>query len=334
MRYAFDTPDEILASVKACFPVLYNIESAYSISLLKFSENYTFLIDLKGEQRIFRVNRPGYHTLEELKSEVSWMDTLRSETGLIFPEVICGRNKEPVQSFRNEQSGRIYFCSMFTFMTGNIVGSLSGGELLEKMCSIGEITAKLHKCSIKNNFKLKRFEWNFEAFFGNNPRWGDWRKFKELTPYEIKLIGKVIFVMRNRLEKFGKNSARYGLIHSDLHLSNIIAEGAAVKVIDFDDCGYGWYLYDLGCSLVEYSNGLEELIDSWLKGYEKERPLSEEEKEELPTFVLMRRIIRLAWLSSRSDSDTAKKLDKDYLTKTIELCIKYLTANEQEVLYG
>jgi Ser/Thr protein kinase RdoA (MazF antagonist) len=89
-------------------------------------------------------------------------------------------------------------------------------------------------------------------------------------------------------------------------------------------------LYDLGCSLVEYSDGLDELIDAWIDGYEKISLLSKKEKAELPTFVLMRRIVRLAWLSSHSDSDTAKTLDDNYLTKTMELCTRFLIANMHE----
>jgi Ser/Thr protein kinase RdoA (MazF antagonist) len=231
MNVTFDKPNEILNSVKIHFPVLYDIEGTYSISLLKYSENYTFLINMESEKRVLRVNRPDYHTFEELNSEVLWMDMLRKETELILPEVIFGRNNERIQSFQAEQSGIRYYCSLFTFMTGTIVRSLSGDELLNKMCKIGEITAKLHRCSIKNNIELERFKWNFETLFGDNPRWGDWRKFKDLTANEIEMIENVIFVIKSRLEKFGKNVDRYGLIHSDLHLSNIITEGDTIKVI-------------------------------------------------------------------------------------------------------
>ena len=328
MKNTIDTPLELLELVKIYYPSLYNIEQEYAISLLKYSENYTFLIELENEKRILRVNRPNYHTLEELNSEVVWMDMLSAETDLILPEIIVGKNNELIKSFQSENSGITYYCSLFSFMSGTIVKNINKAELLKKMAGIGEITSKLHSYVINNNVNLKRFEWNYETLFGDGARWGDWREFKGLTLDNFSTIKKCLFISKNRLESFGKGTRKYGLIHSDLHLSNIITDGNILKVIDFDDCGYSWYLYDLGCSLVEYSDGLEELIQAWIVGYEKIKTLTIEEKAELPTFILMRRIVRLAWLSSHSDSDTAKSVDDNYLAKTIELCQKYLSSNK------
>jgi len=327
MNETNDTPQDILDLVKINFPLLYEIQTPYNITLLKYSENYIFLIDMESKKRIFRVNRPDYHTIGELNSEVVWMDMLRRETDLILPHVLAGKNKELIQSFYSESSGITYSCSLFTFMNGTIVKNLSGNELLEKMAGIGEITAKLHNQVILSNIELERFEWNYETLLGENPRFGDWRKYKGITSENLNLIEKSVLIIKNRLEKFGNSTNHYGLIHSDLHLSNIIIDGDILQIIDFDDCGYGWYLYDLGCSLVEYSEGLDELVEAWLNGYQKVRDLSDEEKSELPTFILMRRIVRLAWLSSHSDSDTAKSVGEDYLAKTIELSEKYLEEN-------
>ena len=78
------------------------------------------------------------------------------------------------------------------------------------------------------------------------------------------------------------------------------------QIIDFDDSGYGFYMYDMGCALVTYSRNLTKLEGAWVRGYEKVRKLSDEDKKFIPMFVLLRRITRLAWLATHSDSDTAK----------------------------
>lgn len=328
MNNAFDNPIEVAELVKKQFSSLYDIEKPYTISLLKYSENLTFLIDSGNEKKIFRVNRPDYHTFAELNSEVVWMDMIRKNTNLIVPEVFAGTNKNLIQNIVSEKTGMTYYCSLFSFMSGAIVKNIRGKELLRKMFEIGKITAKLHIFSIKNINNLDRFEWNYESLFGENARWGDWRKYKGLTEDNILLIENVLEIIKIRLENFGKSIEKYGIIHSDLHLSNIITKGDALKVIDFDDCGYGWYMYDLGCTLVDYNDGLKELISAWIRGYEKIRKLSYHEKKEIPTFILMRRILRLAWLESHADSDTARLVDNKYLTKTIQLCTKYLSTYE------
>ena len=327
MNKSIDTTFEILDLVKLNFPLLYNCNNSFEISMLKYSENYTFLVNLENDKKIIRVNRPNYHTFEELNSEVVWMDMLKKNTDLIIPKVIAGKNNELIQNFKSYVSGITYYCSLFSFMDGTIVRNLKEDELLEKMCSIGEMTAKLHIFSMENDIKLERFEWNYETLFCDNPRWGDWREYKGLTLNDFSTIKATLSIIENRLKKYGKDIFKYGLIHSDLHLSNVIMNNDILQLIDFDDCGYGWYMYELGCTLVEYSENLDELIKAWVEGYEKVRTLSIEEKDEFNTFIIMRRIARLAWLSSHSDSDTAKNINDNYLTKTIELCEDYIITN-------
>ncbi len=115
------------------------------------------------------------------------------------------------------------------------------------------------------------------------------------------------------------------MIHSDLHFYNIIDDGGKMQIIDFDDCGYGFYLYDLGCTLVTYSESLELLADCWSKGYETVRPLDDKDRSMLMTFVLLRRIVRLAWLSTHTDSDTAKAVPPIYYGATAEMAKKIVS---------
>jgi Ser/Thr protein kinase RdoA (MazF antagonist) len=86
-------------------------------------------------------------------------------------------------------------------------------------------------------------------------------------------------------------------------------------------------MYDMGCALVTYSKNLCELEEAWIRGYEKVRRLSDEDKRLIPMFVLIRRITRLAWLSGHADSDTAKTVEPEYLKVTVDLAREWLEAN-------
>src|SRR5699024_5320171 len=115
-------------------------------------------------------------------------------------------------------------------------------------------------------------------------------------------------------EDFGQSSDRFGLIHSDLRLDNILINQGYYKVLDFDDCGYGWYLFDLAATFnsIDYKNSAtsflqtssSELIQNWLRGYRKIRFLTQEEEEEIPTFILMRRLMSIGWMGSRDNKKT------------------------------
>lgn len=79
--------------------------------------------------------------------------------------------------------------------------------------------------------------------------------------------------------------------------------------------------------LAEQLTNLTKLEGAWVRGYEKVRKLSDEDKKFIPMFVLLRRITRLAWLATHSDSDTAKTVDDEYLDVTIDMAKEWLKAN-------
>ncbi len=99
-----------------------------------------------------------------------------------------------------------------------------------------------------------------------------------------------------------------------------------MTVIDFDDCGLGWYLYDLGSSLsfIEHEPYVPDLIDSWVQGYRSVAPLSDEEERELPTFVMLRRLLLVAWIGSHAGTETAQQMGPEYTTDSCRLAEEYL----------
>ena len=316
----------ILKTVEKKLPIMYQLSESYEVKLLKYSENITCLVTdekqmLKG---VLRINRPHYHTLEELIGEVTWMEEIKKDTDLILPQIYKGIDGELIQSFVEQNT--TYYCSMFSFLEGNLIREMEGEELLQQIENVGKIAATLH-CQIENRKsrnELARFIWGYEELLGEQPRWGSWEHYSGLTQENIKLFQRVSSIIKKRLERYGKDKRKYGLIHADLHLSNIIVNHEKIQVFDFDDCGYSWYLYDLGCSLVQYSKNLECYVHAWIKGYEEIRSVTKEDKQEIPTFLLMRRLARLGWMSTRSKNDTVKEVGEDYLKATIDMAEKYL----------
>ena len=59
----------------------YGLDGDSTVRLLNVSENWTYRIDEPDGGRTFalRVHRPGYHTAEEIESELDWIDALRRD---------------------------------------------------------------------------------------------------------------------------------------------------------------------------------------------------------------------------------------------------------------
>lgn len=302
-------------------PFYYDLPAPLVVTLLKYSENYTWLItDGNGNKTVLRVCRPSYHTKDELRSQLLWIHQLNIDTDIPMADVITTKNG----SFFTyvEQ----YICIMFSFLNGHTVYNLSGISLCHAMESIGEIAAKLH-LHVQHwqaSRTLTCFTWNFEDFFGSTARWGDWSLLAALSVEQRGYCRQAIWLIKKKLEKYGKTPDRYGLIHSDLNIYNILIQEDTVYLIDFDDCGYGWYLLDLAMSLLTYDakSIATVLLPAWLRGYKKFHSFSDEDLDMIPTFIVLRKIVRFGWIATHTGNDTTKKISTDDYIRNVMPIIK------------
>lgn len=324
--------EDMIAALYEQLPDCYDMLQHIQIKLLKYSENVTFLIneynapDQLVRKRVFRINRPEYHSIAELEGEIQWMKELSTETHLTLPEVYQGKDTKAIQQINVK--GIAFTGIMFTYLEGRMVEELSGAALCKQMVQIGKILAQLHIQSQNRDAKIRiaRFSWGISDFFGNEARWGNWRDFSKvhgMTKEQYALMERTEQEIIRHLKEWGTSSEHYGLIHADMHCSNIMMYQGDFQIFDFDDSGYGWYLYDFGCTLVEYDNP-QELLTYLVMGYEQIKPLSVSEKSELQMFVLLRRIVRLAWIAGHHDNDTVKGISEAYYTETYRMASQWL----------
>ena len=138
---------------------------------------------------------------------------------------------------------------------------------------------------------------------------------------------KTCLKLKRQLNEFGEGSDRFGLIHADLRLANLLVEGDRLGIIDFDDCGFGWFGYDFAAavSFLAYESIIAELEDSWIQGYRSVTSLSEESVNMLPNFVMLRRLLLTAWIGSHPETPTAKEVAETYTTDTLMLADNFLS---------
>ena len=297
------------------------------LRLLSLSENATYLVD-DGEPMVLRVHRPGYHSLEAIRSELNWMAALREQAGVVTPELIPARDDSDVVVAM--VAGNTLHVDAVTFISGctaeeqpDIVG----------FDELGRITAAMHdhvqKWTAPDYFT--RFSWDVEATLGREARWGNWRHAPGLTAPDEAIVERAAAGVRRRLTEFGCGTDRFGLIHADLRMANLMIDpdnaSTSITVIDFDDCGWSWYLFDLAAvvSFIEDTPEAERMIADWLRGYLEVRDIPAEHLEMIPTLVMLRRIMLTAWVASHADAHAAIAFTGGYATGTARLAERYLT---------
>ena len=86
-------------------------------------------------------------------------------------------------------------------------------------------------------------------------------------------------------------------------------QDGAVTLIDFDDSGFGFRLYDLAV-LMTQNEGLAnapELLDAAIAGYRSQRALSDEAVALIPLLVMARRMASMGWIVPRSAPGDAQR---------------------------
>jgi Ser/Thr protein kinase RdoA (MazF antagonist) len=306
----------------------YPVTPGAALVLLNVSENATYLVDdpQTGQRSVLRLHRRGYHEAAAISSELAWLDALRGEAGVRTPRVIPDSTGRRLLALDEDGATGPRYAVMFEWLPGT---EPPEDRLARSFVELGQITARMHEHALRwpRPAGFVRFAWDYDGAFGGQARWGRWQHGVGVGQAERELLGRLDATLRRRLARFGALAHRYGLVHADLRLANLLVDGDQTYVIDFDDCGWGWFLYDLGAALsfIEDDPRVPELVDAWVRGYRTVRPLPAEDEAEIPTFVLMRRLLLVAWIGSHSGTELARSMGAQYTLGSCALAEDYLT---------
>jgi Ser/Thr protein kinase RdoA (MazF antagonist) len=303
----------------------YGMDPSAEVTLLNVSENGTFRIDDPVQGRsVVRVHRTGYHAKEAIHSELAWISALRADGIVRTPAFIPSADGDDVVTARLD-AGDERFVVRFEWVEGT---EPTEDRLAQDFERLGAITARLHRHARawQRPADFTRFVWDFDTSLGERGHWGRWQDGLGMGAAEASILGRCSELLRARLAAYGTGPERFGLVHADMRLANLLVNGDDVTVIDFDDCGMSWFMYDLGSSLsfIEHEPYVPDLVDSWVKGYRTVAPLSAADEAELPTFIMLRRMLLVAWIGSHAATETAQEMGEEYTETSCRLAEDYL----------
>jgi Ser/Thr protein kinase RdoA (MazF antagonist) len=318
--------------------VEYDLAEDSALSLLNLSENATYAVAdaATGTRSILRVHRRNYHRAHEIESELNWLDALRRDSDVTVPTVLPARDGRRVVTV--DVDGTPRHVVHFEMVAG--VEPDESTLTVEDFATLGRITAELHEHSHawKRPPGFGRFSWDWEHSLGDQPRWGRWCDAEGVGEREHGLLDRATRLLRQRLTDYGMGPERFGLVHADLRLANLLVDdtgsGSKITVIDFDDCGFGWFFYDFGTavSFIEDDPALSEWQDAWVTGYRGRRPMAVADEDMLASFVLLRRLLLLAWMGTHSHSKESRTKAITYAEGSCTLAERYLQSNGRRLV--
>lgn len=295
--------------------------------LINLSENHTFCLHLEGEEEraILRVHRQGYHSRQAIESELAWMRALGRDAGLFTPRPLAGFDGKLVQEAGF--LGEWRFMVAFAFEEGK--EPKESDDLAPIFHQLGALAAQCHSHVIgwARPADFTRQVWTAPTILDPDAIWGDWRAAPGVTGEIRAVLDRLDGQLRHLLSAYGTDSDRFGLIHADMRLANLLVSDGVTRLIDFDDCGFCWFGYDFGAavSFFEDSDTVPALRAAWLEGYRQHRPFGAEHEAMLDAMVLLRRMALLAWTGSHAETELAQSLHATYAQGSAEMAERFLT---------
>ena len=285
----------------------YGVPDRARVEFIRSGENETYRVEAPGGPVALRLARPGYHTVAAVRSEIAWMDALR-EYGIRTPAAVRGLDGETVQEIRLSD-GATRVAVAFRWVAGSPLPEV---ESLGAWVQLGEIMARVHEhgATWERPAGFERPAWDEETLVGDSPRWGTPCPDRIWSEPEQRLILEARDAVRERMAQFGKAPERFGLIHADLGFENVLVQpDSQTVVLDFDDSGPSWFLYDLASVLYphEHTGGLPELQAALVAGYRRVRSMTDDDLAELPMFLMARRLATLGWTFTRAETSHARR---------------------------
>lgn len=283
-----------------------------------YRENMTFRVEAGAQGRFaLRIHQAGYRSEAEIASELAFMGALR-EGGVATPEVVPARGGAPFVLVTVPGVPEPRHCDLFEWIEGSPLRatgaaiSLSDEELARIYTDVGRQAASI--ANIAEAWQrppgFTRPVWDAEGIFGAAAQLGDWRGLARLTSAQRVLLDRLAERLRADLDAFGRAPDRFGLCHGDFLPENLMLCDTGLRLLDFDDCGEGWYLFDFATAVFDLLGEppFDACLGAMVAGYRERRALAEEHLARLPAFLLARALSYLGWSATRSHLRKAEEI--------------------------
>ena len=253
-------------------------------------------------QYLLRIHQPGYQTTEAIQLELTWMAAMCREANLPVPEPVPALDGNLLVQVTIPGIPGPRNCSLLRWLKGReIKNDIRPAHYRAQ----GRLLARLHNFSAQwqspAGIAKRKYDWDglFRDDSGSGiPASEAWSYLPQeyVESFEV-VAGKIKQVM----DAWGKGSDIYGLIHGDLGLNaNILFWGGEARAIDFDDSGFGYYVYDLGIALdsCQDDEALPLFRAALLEGYTQVRSLSKDQIENIDLFLAASCVYLSLWCAA------------------------------------
>lgn len=263
-------------------------------------------------QYMLRIHQPGYQSFDAIELENTWLANMSQDAGLPVPQPVRTRDGNLVTRISSPGIPGERVCSLLRWVRGR---ELRKEEIKpDHYHALGELMARMHNFSVQwqppGGLSKRNFDWD-GLFKINNENRDSISTAWSLLPAEyVKPYETISKKVKQVMDMLGKGPDVYGLIHGDLGLeANVLFWKGTARIIDFDDSGFGYYLFDLSIVLEDSQEDQikPEFRAALLDGYTRIRPIPDDQLKYLDLFLAAFAVYWSLWAADASRIYTQHK---------------------------
>lgn len=301
---------------------------AQSVKLLAERENRIFIATYQRGHCVIRLHRAGYRNTDQIRSELQMMQAAQM-AGCRVPEAIPTLSGDLLAGVDDAYATAIGWVDGKTRSIDDL-GQRSEAEIAAYFRSLGAELANLHNVydHWQTPDEFSRDAWDAAGLVSAEPLWGAFWENSDLTQSERKQLEHLRHALQADLASIGP-SLDFGLIHADAVADNVIQNGDDITLIDFDDAGFGYRLFDLATVLIkwvdhpQYAFVMRELF----AGYRTKRDLND---DHMLMMLTLRAVTYVGWIMSRRDLPNTAERSRRFITTALKLSKIYLDTSKRE----
>lgn len=287
---------------------VYRLKDA-ELNFLQYHENIIYRVDKAGSHAraanspfllnryVLRIHAEG--DADVVASELTWLSALNREAGLPVPAPVTTPEGGLVAMVATSSIPGGRAVSLMRWLDGR---KIQEGLSPRHLAALGRAVAQLHEFAAKWKPPkgFTRFTWNWESQLGGSMFKHSREELVASMPRKFQEPFEVVSQKAKRaMKSLGTGADAFGLIHADLYPENVLFKDGRACPIDFEDCGYGYWMWDIAVALCKWAwnDDWEWMRDAFHAGYEQVGALPEKQWKQLDLFVATQFATMLFWAS-------------------------------------
>lgn len=262
-------------------------------------DNIVYEYERDGEPFILRFTHSSHRTAELVKGEIDFLNYL-ADNGASVSRAVPSENGELVEVITLKNS----YYSVVAFKKAKGIPAVKMNideQSSDFFQELGQAMGNLHALTKEYipPHNCKRPEWHEDDFYYSEK----YVPSQSIIVEKSKTLLEYLFTLPK-----GRNS--YGLVHTDVNLSNIYIHNGKITLFDFDDSQYSWFAHDIAVALFfmimdtdvqEKEQFTHSFLRNFMKGYSKKNSLTSFWLKHIPVFLNLHVILCYNIISYESD---------------------------------